>query len=122
MEERLAARKGSLTEREARVLLYRLGADAYRDRVLLAWSRAWPDGVDSPAWERLATVPVRWTAPAFPIRAADFLARGIAKGPGLGRALRGLARVLSGKTPPKGRLPVSLPGGAPLGSGLTDPL
>jgi len=37
-------------------------------------------------------------------------------------SLRGLARVLAGKTPPKGRLPVSLPGGAPLGSGLTDPL
>lgn len=37
-------------------------------------------------------------------------------------SLRGLAQVLTGKTPPKGRLPVSLPGGAPLGTGVTDPL
>ncbi|MEO3786569.1 glycoside hydrolase family 3 protein [Actinocorallia sp. B10E7] len=41
---------------------------------------------------------------------------------GSAASLRGLARVLTGKTPPKGRLPVSLPGGAPMGSGLTDPL
>ena len=37
-------------------------------------------------------------------------------------SLRGRAQVLTGKTPPKGRLPVSLPGGAPLGTGVTDPL
>lgn len=41
---------------------------------------------------------------------------------GSAASLRGLAQVLSGKTPPKGRLPVSLPGGAPAGTGLTDPL
>jgi poly(A) polymerase len=32
-------------------------------------------------------MPERWTAPAFPLRAADFLARGLAKGPALGAAL-----------------------------------
>ncbi|WP_106397642.1 glycoside hydrolase family 3 protein [Actinocorallia populi] len=41
---------------------------------------------------------------------------------GSAASLRGLARVLTGRTPPKGRLPVSLPDGAPLGSGVTDPL
>ena len=40
-----------------------------------------------PAWHDLMTVPERWTAPAFPLRAADFMARGVEKGPALGAAL-----------------------------------
>jgi poly(A) polymerase len=39
-------------------------------------------------WRALATLPVRWTAPAFPLKAADFLNRGVPKGPQLGAALR----------------------------------
>ena len=34
-----------------------------------------------------STLPQRWTAPTFPLRAADFIARGLEKGPGLGAAL-----------------------------------
>ena len=74
-------------ERQARVLLYRLGPERYVDRVLLAWSRA-DEGVADGRWRALATLPGRWTVPVFPLRAADFLARGLAKGPGLGVALR----------------------------------
>jgi poly(A) polymerase len=29
----------------------------------------------------------RWTAPKFPLRAADFIARGLAEGPALGHVL-----------------------------------
>ena len=74
-------------EPQARTLLYRLGPERYVDRVLLAWSRA-DEGVADERWRALATLPGRWTAPVFPLRAADFLARGLAKGPGLGVALR----------------------------------
>jgi poly(A) polymerase len=74
-------------EPAARALIYRLGPDRYRDRVLLAWSRA-PEGVADTRWRALATLPMRWTAPVFPLKAADFMARGIAKGPALGAALR----------------------------------
>jgi len=35
----------------------------------------------------LALTAQRWTAPAFPLRAADFIARGVGKGPVLGSAL-----------------------------------
>ncbi len=42
---------------------------------------------DDAAWRALATLPQRWTAPAFPLRAADFIARGVEKGPALGAAL-----------------------------------
>ena len=77
----------ALGEAGARALLYRLGPLHYLDRVLLAWTRA-PQGAADPAWRDLATLPSRWTAPQFPLRAADFAARGIARGPPLGEALR----------------------------------
>jgi hypothetical protein len=38
----------------------------------------------------LATLPGRWNARKFPLRAAEFIARGIAEGPALGHVL-GLA-------------------------------
>ena len=34
------------------------------------------------------TLPQRWTAPVFPLKAADFIKRGIDKGPALGAAMR----------------------------------
>src|SRR5262249_14418494 len=73
-------------EARARRLLYRLGQDPYRDRLMLAWA---PSGAGDGAehWRELATLPQRWTAPKFPLRAADFIARGIAEGPALGHVL-----------------------------------
>lgn len=71
----------------ARQLLYRLGEDPYRDRLMLAWARA--GGVDNgeARWRELATLPQRWSAPKFPLKAADFISRGIAEGPALGHVL-----------------------------------
>ncbi|HEX5509023.1 MAG TPA: CCA tRNA nucleotidyltransferase [Pseudolabrys sp.] len=74
-------------EQGARVLLYRLGPERFADRVLLAWSRS-PAGAADAAWRALATSPQRWTAPTFPLKAADFIRRGVAQGPALGAALR----------------------------------
>jgi len=79
---RLAARD----EAHARRLLYRLGLERFHDRVLLAWSRSSAD-VNSSRWRELAELPQRWTAPKFPLRAADFIARGLAEGPALGHVL-----------------------------------
>ena len=72
-----------LSEQASRELLYRLGPDSYLDRVLLAWSRA-PEGVADPRWRALATLSSRWSVPQFPLKAADFMARGVEKGPRLG--------------------------------------
>jgi poly(A) polymerase len=77
----------TLGENGARALLYRLGAKPFIDRVLVAWARS-EAGATDVAWHELATLPIRWTAPHFPLRAADFIRRGIAKGPQLGAALR----------------------------------
>src|SRR6266576_3193409 len=65
---------------------YRLGENRYRDRLLLAWARAGGD-TDSAHWRELALLPERWRAPKFPLKAADFIARGIAEGPMLGQVL-----------------------------------
>jgi poly(A) polymerase len=74
-------------EHAARVLLYQLGQVSFVDRVLVAWSRS-DAGAADPAWRQLATLPQRWTAPMFPLKAQDFFSRGVPKGPQMGAALR----------------------------------
>lgn len=70
----------------ARALIYRIGPEGFTERVLLAWSRSDAAASDQ-AWRDLALLPQRWTAPTFPLRAADFMARGVKKGPALGATL-----------------------------------
>ena len=74
-------------EQDGRPALYRLGRTRFVDRVLLAWTRS-PAGIADSAWHDLARLPERWAAPDFPLKAADLVARGVAKGPALGAALR----------------------------------
>jgi len=77
----------AMGEQGARALLYRIGPERFTDRVLLTWSRSDAVAHDRD-WQALAGLPQRWTAPAFPIRAADLMARGLEKGPALGAAMR----------------------------------
>ena len=79
-------RAAGMNEARAKQRLYRLGEDAFRDRLLLAWARAGGD-TDPAPWRALASLPQRWSAPKFPLKAADFVARGIAEGPTLGQVL-----------------------------------
>jgi poly(A) polymerase len=77
-----------MDEATARRRLYRLGVERYRDRLMLAWARAGEGAGDhSERWRELATLSERWSAPKFPLKAADFVARGIAEGPVLGQVL-----------------------------------
>jgi poly(A) polymerase len=80
---RVAPRIGDANARE---LIYQAGAEHFRDRVLLAWSRADASAHDA-GWRDLADMPQRWSAPTFPLRASHFIARGVEKGPSLGAAL-----------------------------------
>jgi tRNA nucleotidyltransferase/poly(A) polymerase len=75
------------TPQQARALLYSLGALRFVDRALLAFSRASDAATDS-RWHELIGLPSRWQPPAFPVLAADLMARGLAQGPALGMALR----------------------------------
>jgi tRNA nucleotidyltransferase/poly(A) polymerase len=79
-------RLAGMDEARARRRLYRLGAERYRDRLMLAWARA-GDEANPAHWRELATLPERWSAPKFPLKAADFVVRGIAEGPALGHVL-----------------------------------
>jgi poly(A) polymerase len=78
-------RLAGMDEAAAKRRLYRLGEARYHDRLMLAWARA--GGADPAPWLELATLPQRWSAPKFPLKAADFVARGIAAGPALGHVL-----------------------------------
>jgi poly(A) polymerase len=79
-------RLAGMDEARARRRLYRLGEERYRDRLLLAWARS-GDAADTASWRERASLPSRWTAPKFPLHAADFIARGMSPGPELGQAL-----------------------------------
>src|SRR5262245_62517289 len=73
-------------EKAAKALLYRLRPQQFTDRVLLGWARS-QSAANDPDWHALATLPQRWTAPAFPLKAADFMKRGVVQGPALGAAI-----------------------------------
>src|SRR5258705_12303672 len=75
-------RLAGMDEATARRRLYRLGAERYRGRLMLAWARAGEGAAaDSRRWRELATPPQRWGAPKFPLKAPEFARRGIAEGP-----------------------------------------
>jgi poly(A) polymerase len=76
----------SFGEQASRALLYRLGPQAFTDHALLGWARSQSSTSDA-QWHSLATLPARWIAPVFPLKAADFMKRGVDKGPSLGAAL-----------------------------------
>jgi poly(A) polymerase len=80
-------RVSPVDERAGRTLLYRLGPEKFLDRALLAWARS-ASGVGDQAWRALVTLPERWITPVFPIKAADFIKRGVERGPELGAAMR----------------------------------
>jgi poly(A) polymerase len=76
----------TMEETAARTLIYRIGPDAFTERALLAFARS-QARPDDPAWRDLVGLPQRWHAPVFPLKAADFIGRGVEKGPALGKAL-----------------------------------
>jgi tRNA nucleotidyltransferase/poly(A) polymerase len=75
-------------EAAAKEFLYRLGVEAYRSYLMLAFaaSGAAPDNSE---WRRVYALPERWQPPAFPLRGADLATLGL-KGPDIGETLRGL--------------------------------
>jgi len=75
-----------------RVALYRLGADFWRDRVLIDWAEEIARGTPqdrhiTDAWRELYNLPNEWTPPAFPLQGNDVLALGVEAGPAIGRHL-----------------------------------
>ena len=69
-----------------RAVLYRVGPENYRDRVLLALSRA-EEKTDDAGWSELYALPEEWPVPKCPYTAQQFLDKGVKKGPALGAIL-----------------------------------
>ena len=66
-----------------------IGSSASASPTASCWpGRARKAAAHDEAWRALASLPQRWTPPVFPLKAADFIARGVEKGPALGAALR----------------------------------
>jgi poly(A) polymerase len=79
----------SLSSREARQLLYRLGRQCFLDQMLLRWSEAQRDSQDG-NWRKLLRLVESWKKPELPIDGRDVMAKGIDEGPKIGTTLRAL--------------------------------
>jgi poly(A) polymerase len=73
-------------EKAAKALLYKLKPQHFGDHALLGWARSDATANDAD-WRALASLPQRWTAPVFPLKAADFMKRGVPPGPALGATI-----------------------------------
>src|SRR5882724_1344663 len=79
--ERIAAQ---VSAREARRLLYRLGAACFRDKVMLQWAGA-PQAAG--AWRMLLQMADNWQQPRFVLTGRDVMQAGVPEGPQVGRVL-----------------------------------
>lgn len=72
--------------KEMRRTIYRLGAQAFRDRVMLAWAAA--GGGKAQAWRALIAHGQMWTPPKLPLTGDEVMAAGVSAGPNVGEVLR----------------------------------
>jgi poly(A) polymerase len=75
----------SMTDREARAALYRLGVSAVSDAVRRRWAEAPERSSDA---RRLLALAESWTRPALPVGGRDLARLGIESGPETGRLLK----------------------------------
>ena len=81
-----------LSEQARREAIYQLGADLWRDRVLIDWAEEIAVGVPqdhrtTDAWSALYKLPGEWSPPTFPLQGRDVLALGVDAGPAVGHHL-----------------------------------
>jgi poly(A) polymerase len=75
------------TAAQCRALRYRLTAESYRDRCLIAWAeKAETVAGAGDRWREVLAF-ADWAPPVFPIKGQDALDRGLAAGPELGRLM-----------------------------------
>jgi len=74
----------ALSAKQARALLYRMGAPTFRDKVLLHWAAHLKGGG---AWRMLLEMADNWQRPRFALTGRDVMAAGVPQGPDVGRIL-----------------------------------
>ena len=92
--DRLAAMLGTepaltswMSPKETRRSVYRLGADAFCDRVLLAWAAS-ERASTSVQWRALLPMARTWPRPSLPLTGEEVIAAGVPKGPLVGAVMR----------------------------------
>ena len=79
--------KSWMSPREIRRAVYRLGAQAFRDRAKLAWAASNRPAV-TPQWRGMIALGEGWAPPPFPLTGEDVIKAGAPKGPVVGQVLR----------------------------------
>ena len=77
----------SLSEKDARSLIYEIGAAAFGDVTWISQARS-KAKMDDPRWQALRDLAATWPVPALPVSGQDLVAAGVPPGPGLGQQLR----------------------------------
>ncbi len=76
-----------LSIREVRKALYWMGAETFKDRVMLHWAVD-PKENNAVQWRALLAIADSWERPAFPLTGEEVMAAGVPEGPDVGRVLR----------------------------------
>lgn len=83
-EERIVS---YLSPREVRRALYKLGNEAFGDRVMLAWAGE-GHAKNASAWRALIAMAQSWARPKLPLTGEDVIAAGAPPGPKVGQVMR----------------------------------
>jgi poly(A) polymerase len=75
-----------LSAREARRLLYRVGASRFRDKLWLAWAGA-GKAANALQWRMLLELAANWERPRLAVTGRDVVQAGVPEGPDVGRIL-----------------------------------
>ena len=75
-----------MSPRETRRAVYRIGVEAFLDRVKLAWARSTRTATTH-QWRGLLALGSSWSPPPFPITGDEVLQSGVPKGPMVGQVL-----------------------------------
>lgn len=71
----------------SQMYIYRSGAPAFRDGLLVSWARDVAAEMNDSAYLQRLWLPDRWTVPVLPVSGKDVLALGIQSGPEVGQIL-----------------------------------
>ena len=76
-----------MSPRQVRQAVYRRGAQAFCDRVTLAWAAS-PRPATTPQWRALLPMARSWPRPTLPLTGEEVMAAGVPNGPLVGDVLR----------------------------------
>jgi len=79
----------TLSAKDARLLLYRIGVPRFQDKVRLGWAAA-PRNGEALRWRMMLRMAQTWERPRFALTGLDVMRAGVKEGPEVGRVLAGI--------------------------------